>query len=211
MKERPILFSAPMVRAILDGTKTQTRRIGKCQKDDATQLGIESCEHATKGTVYQATYRAYPTGGTARWALCECPFGIIGDRLWVKETHARVHPVMLQSLDPDPKSAYWETLFRATEELGKYAGRVHWKPSIFMRREFSRITLEITGIRVERLNDISEEDAKAEGVTIIQAVRGITAGSGGYLSAFSRLWESINGPGSWTKNPWVWAISFKPL
>ena len=180
MKERPILFSAPMVRAILDGSKTQTRRLVKpqpsilagellCWKDDAL---------------------------TDDQMADLCPNGQPGDRLWVRETFAEgIH----QMADAN-HWAYAADRFGTQQRLSD-----RWKPSIHMPRAASRITLEINSVRVERLQDISEADAMAEGVN-----------AGKYLGleranarAFSELWESINGPDSWAANPWVWVIEFR--
>lgn len=200
MKERPILFSGPMVRALLDGTKTQTRRIGKIQSPEYTELGVEYCEHATKGTIAQATYRAFPEGGSARWAICECPYGIEGDRLWVKETHLPKASGILYRADLDS--------VEAAGIGGMYGG---WKPSIFCRREYSRITLEIVSIRVERLQDISEEDAEAEGIEPGERFATGCSQTITFKDCYHLLWEDINGPGSWDANPWVWVVEFKRI
>jgi hypothetical protein len=211
-KERPILFSGAMVRAILNGTKTQTRRIGKYQMDSATELAVETSMHATKGLTYMATYRAFPDGGSARWGLCECPYGIIGDKLWVRETFRLTDSNDCACYDPcNCKSGL--PVYRADCPCEESK----WKPSIFMPRWASRITLEITGVRVERLNDISEEDALAEGA--MEWWSGMTrreqeeiyGGGRGPIGAYKDLWFSINGKGSWELNPYVWCISFNPL
>lgn len=226
MKERPILFSGPMVRALLDGSKTQTRRVGKIQSPAWTELGVEYQRHATKGEVATATYRAFPDGGSARWGICECPYGVPGDRLWVKETFMPRYGGTL----PNGKS-FTNVRYRADEEGRDCFGMDHkgqvainfgadkWRPSIFCTRWASRITLEITGIRVERLQEISEEDAAAEGVTLQRVPTGVVDEAAGVAEmipeepseAYRRLWESINGPGSWDANPWVWVIEFKRL
>ncbi len=146
-----------------------------------------------------------------------CPYGVPGDRLWVKETHAHC----------EHRNRYF---YRATEDRpevftagflghGVNPPLMEWSPSIFCTRAASRITLELTAVRVERLNEISEEDAKAEG---IQAVR--TAMYDGWrnylehhvfwdgpIDSYRTLWESINGADSWALNPWVWVIEFKRL
>ena len=208
MKTRPILFSGPMVRAILDGRKTQTRRIVKPQpsipltSNDVTHDGRTSAQVAWE-------------------QLLEfCPYGVPGDRLWVKETFARVHPAMLQSLDPDPDSLEWTTVYRA-DANGGYVGKLmectKWKPSIFMRREYSRITLEIKSVRVERLQEISAPDCQSEGIYIPRCECEVCstqasicpADASEYVMAYRALWESINGPGSWESNPWVWVITFR--
>lgn len=170
MKERPILFSAPMVRALLAGTKTQTRRILKNQ-------------------------RAYD--------IDKCPYGQPGDRLWVREAWAKTQPIQL----PWPQTM---VVYREGDNRTDYGGP--WKPSIHMPRAFSRITLEVTGVRVERLQDISVEDAIAEGVNIHPDHHSKPRESiYSAVEAYRDLWEQINGPESWDANPWVWVVSFKRI
>jgi hypothetical protein len=181
MKERPILFSAPMVRAILEGRKTQTRRIAKELNEMPNLDGILKRFPNPKG----------------------CRYGKPGDRLWVRETWAHERD---GTGCPDDNGV----LYRATdpgwddEETG-----LRWRPSIFMPRRASRITLEITDVRVQRLQEISEEDAQAEGAVgaLDQSVGNNWCAS----QAFAALWESINGPDSWDANPWVWAVTFRNL
>ena len=170
MTERPILFSAPMVRAILAGTKTQTRRVVKLKPD------------------YMETFLRLPN------KVACCPYGQPGGRLWVRETFE------------DCESALHScVLYRAD---GGTPG-TKWTPSIHMPRWASRITLEITGMRVERLQDISEADAMAEGVHY-SLLEKIQAGQDRWARhAYKKLWESIHGPGSWDLNPWVWVVEFK--
>ena len=168
MKERPILFSAPMVRAILDGSKTQTRRV-------------------VKGEVVE--------GGVAEG----CPHGTVGDRLWVRETFRLSVPAH----DGQTGFAIYKSDF-SNPPQGL------WKPSIYMPRKASRITLEITDVRVERLKDISESDARAEGVQASNTAE-MKDGSPCYSLPYRALWETINGTGSWDLNPWVWAITFKRI
>ncbi|WP_119154181.1 hypothetical protein [Caldimonas tepidiphila] len=194
MKERPILFSAPMVRALLAGTKTQTRRVVKPQPfEDRRSGGWAVCDRA---------------GAMRCWTkelaqMSDCPYGQPGDRLWVKETH-----LAWWSINPeDPKGP------RVFSHVAAFAADGYelepgerWIPSIHMRRAASRLTLEITGVRVERLQDISEEDAKAEGV-------GVKNSPAAHLTTYRRgyrdLWEQINGAGSWDANPWVWVVEFR--
>ena len=190
MKERPILFSAPMVRAILDGTKTQTRRVVKHCKCKITGAELAACEIA--GEVNAGDYT-------------NCPYGQPGNRLWVRETWAAPH-----SEDARPPSAIqcdWMRIhYAATEDRGGLL----WRPSIHMPRWASRITLEVTGVRVERLHDISAEDAIAEGVRVHEDHHGKPRGSiYSPVQAYRDLWESINGAGSWDANPWVWVVEFK--
>jgi hypothetical protein len=181
MKERSILFSGPMVRAILAGTKTQTRR-GVKRLD--VRAGMPQPEN------------------DSLLSLCS-PYGQPGDRLWVRETWAWFGCERLPC----------EVLYRADGHTKLYDGYGRWRPSIHMPRWASRILLEITDVRVERLCDISEADARAEGIKVDECGHAIREEDhvawGGARSAFADLWASINGPDSWAANPWVWVISFR--
>lgn len=198
MKERPILFSAPMVRALLAGTKTQTRRVVK-----GTAL------EWLQPRAFTPEYVGLPENHL-------CPYGFAGDRLWVREAWM-----------PDPPAdGTWAYTAWAGERIGQIAGvperfqhpafcnyaanwlhgPIRWTPSIHMPRWASRITLEVTGVRVERLQSISEADAAAEGWpeppgdgTPHQTPR----------CWYPGVWESINGAGSWQANPWVWVVEFR--
>lgn len=187
-----MLFSAPMVRAILEGRKTQTRRIVKPQPDYVNPLGI-----------------AFWTGkGPVDYRLC--PYGVEGDWLWVKETF-QAHPIYGSPV----YRADWQTSRNPVE-----AENWPWRPSIFMPRRLSRLTLKIEGVRVERLQDISESDAEAEGVEeIIEKQSGHIAWKNyqgkdlATLSArfsYRTLWDSLNAKRGfgWDINPWVWALTF---
>ena len=218
MKSRPILFSGSMVRAVLDGSKTQTRRVGKIQSQDFVGLKAEAVRHATLGYQIQATYDAYPGRGTARHAICACPFGQPGDQLWVRETFAEEYSFCDHPEMPGAPTEHFHFAwhYRADGESAKgdLEGFLStWKPSIHMPRAASRITLEITGVRVERLQNISEADALAEGVSdtgakiLDSAANEVT----GPIAEYSVLWESINGPGSWDLNQWVWVVEFRRL
>lgn len=202
MKSRPILFNGAMVRAILDGRKTQTRRILKGVPGDVDDLRVEEC-HPTRIDRYGEAYPGTPVlGATTRdgeW-MQACPFGEVGDEMWVRETHSWNDPDYEEQDRADaigrPRDAFGRWCwYRATD--GEIDGP--WRPSIHMPRWASRITLRITDVRVERLQSISEADAIAEGVEH----RGLPQ------IAFANFWESINGAGSWDVNPWVWAISFE--
>lgn len=204
MKERPILFSGEMVRAILAGRKTQTRRVIKGDPELTENGGFSYADR--KGNRWlcgMGTDRA----GTIRNFMKSwpCPYGQPGDRLWVRETH------MIEDYYADGKQV---VLYRADYE-DKILGK-GWKPSIHMPRWASRITLEITGVRVERLNDISEQDAAAEGVekafgSSYKHYLDDKKDCGYATASFSSLWESINGAGSWQQNPWCWVIEFKKI
>ncbi|WP_341959261.1 hypothetical protein [Pseudomonas sp. RC10] len=176
MKERPILFSAPMVRAIVDGSKTVTRReVKKRAALDCLAAGFEPAFLTLSGNADL------------------CPYGQPGDRLWVRETWAEVG---IAQADPDKK---W-FVYRECDNLTDYGGP--WKPSIFMPRRACRILLEITAVRVERLQDITQEQAELEGVACDMS-------AWTFRDHFQQLWEAINGAGAWNANPWVWAVEFK--
>lgn len=179
MKERPILFSGDMVRAILYGQKTQTRPVIA----DKILDRFESVDPDD----YGEGMPSYETEDGQLILLSDlCPYGQVGDRLWVRETFTW-----------DDISGKF--LYKADNHYDlPYQSK--WKPSIHMPRKASRITLEITDIRIERLQDISEEDAIAEGMNP-ELPR----------AKFRSLWESINGKGSWNLNPWVWVIEFKQI
>ena len=206
MKERPILFSTEMVRAILEGRKTMTRRI--MQKQPTMKHKFKYiCKEKTKG--WGALFE-WLTDGMTLHEHFKSPYGTIGDVLWVRETWAE-----FQGLEDAP-TCY---VYKAD---GTWDDKVHlidnkWKPSIFMPRSASRISLRITNIRVERLNDITEEDAVREGVEPLengykQYIRTRLDKVTEYASySFMTLWESINGKGSWEKNPWVWVIEFEAI
>jgi len=212
VKERPILFSAPMVRAVLDGRKTQTRRLVKPQPD----------HHWQSLPGYRLDMPASDLVNGSTWRIC--PYGVVGDRLWVRETWGLLsytdetewHRGSLKGLRD--QRTFWDVAYRAEYGLGQMyrepdrdTGR--WRPSIYMPCWASRLTLEITGVRVERLNDIGEADAIAEGIE--------REGGGwrNYLdtstphltpqASFATLWESINGGNSWAANPWVWVVQFR--
>ena len=197
MKERPILFSAPMVRALLAGTKTQTRRGVK------PQTAIMTDEMARAFGVQPP-----PVENSA---VVSCPYGAVGDRLWVKETW-KADQIWdgHRPLDiPEGEAVLYTADKHATRIVPFGWGR--GRPSIFMRRWMSRLTLELTSVRVERLNDISEEDAIAEGIDAEVTPR---APGDPYLPVrnpsdrYRDLWESLNGAGSWAANPWVLVLSF---
>jgi hypothetical protein len=196
VKERPILFSGPMVRAILDGSKTQTRRMVK----DAQPAGIGRCHWSNTGWAHLRL-----SGGCSCQPV-HCPHGTPGDRLWVRETWAHERD---GTGCPDDTGV----LYRATDPGWDDEGTgLRWRPSIFMPRIASRILLEITDVRVQRLQEISDEDARAEGIDL-QGFRSLTEGIAGreHRIKFHDLWEDIHGDGSWNTNPWVWAITFRRL
>lgn len=206
MKERPILFSAPMVRAILARAKTQTRRVVKPQPimRDGEPLWPNDAKKP-RGRGFE-----------------DCPYGRPGDRLWVREAHS-IGPgpgVPLQPGETAGALRWPHVTYLADGAVERRDMR--WKgafgvgrPSIHMFRWASRITLEVTDVRVERLQHISADDAKAEGISEFiggwwcehddaEQVAGMTPQEG-----YRQLWERINGPESWAANPWVWVVEFK--
>lgn len=228
MKERPILFNAPMVRAILEGRKTQARRV--CKQAEAADLshvvGPFDCPEFGPGHF----------GDEEGNLQFRCPYGQPGDRLWVRETWQGplVEQERFDAFKRDRRQF-------ETPEFCQYAAdggprpefvdmddnmRYCWRPSIHMPRWASRILLEIVSVRVERLNDISEADAVAEGVerwkvgpdnwwvdysfTEEEAEAGVPPALSA-TESYRTLWESINGPGSWDDNPYVWAIEFRRI
>jgi hypothetical protein len=226
MKERPILFSGAMVRALLDGRKTQTRRVIKDQK-----IGENYSHTLTDGRVH-LEWLGTPSCGAGVWDVPEhssqvaSPYGVIGDRLWVREAwrvgkpHDETPPRDIlppliergqgvtvlyeaggwRSIGPDGRV---EPTYPDNELMPNWAGKR--RPSMFMPRALSRITLEVTGVRVERLQDISEQDATVEGVSIEADGDPIYP----YTYAFAKLWEQLNGKGSWLADPWVWVVEFR--
>ncbi|WP_238085276.1 hypothetical protein [Pseudescherichia vulneris] len=229
MTERGMIFNAEMVRAILDGSKTQTRRIVKPQR-----VGDGwSVKEAQSPLAARHTHDWWlPTGTRPYSALPGCPYGVVGDRIWVRETWADVNhdgcPAVAYRADGEVRDLQEDDGEEDDPNLEKYCfanfypdlisgteGR--WTPSIHMPRWASRITLEITAVRVERLSEISEADAAAEGVPPAGDL--LPDHPGAYLTpkgdfatakvAFQRFWESIYGDDSWQANPWVWVIEFR--
>lgn len=203
MKERPILFGAPMVRAILEGRKTQTRRVMKPIPQMVTDHNIVTWDGDAA-----ALMRLLDQTGR------HCPYGQSGDRLWVRETWCREFesPSYCYRADdaPGEKAEF-------VDAEGRPVRGSRWKPSIHMPRSASRILLEVTNVRVERLQDISEADAIAEGADhngecdhIRHTCEEIGCfGRNSYRGGYAELWEQINGDGSWESNPWVWVVEFK--
>lgn len=204
MKFIPILFSTPMVKAILDRTKKQTRRVIKHQPSETGVSAFNDGEHPQM----------------------KCPYGKVGDVIWVRETwrkyynvdengntdfdkeiieYAADNPPMIPEMDGDGFQVFNKD---GSEKF------ISWKPSLFMPKEACRIFLKVKSVRVERLQDIKEQDVKKEGAG--QEVRQMwlfghlqSGRDEIYRRSFQRLWESINGPESWEANPWVWVIEFE--
>ncbi|KVG03163.1 hypothetical protein WJ21_04555 [Burkholderia vietnamiensis] len=215
MRELPILFSGPMVRAILEGRKTQTRRVVKLPHNN--QLGAWEPTTAGGGSVKYAGGTPAPELAAiwhTRTGDCYvCPHGDVGDRLWVRETHLAWWK--LDEANPAGPRVFSHVAAYAADGYELEPGE-KWIPSIHMLRAASRITLEITDVRAERLQSISESDARAEGVTIEEHhMRGYCAGAcrPPSIRAFHDLWDGLNasrGHG-WEANPWVWAVEFRKV
>ena len=210
MKERPILFSAPMVRAILAGTKTQTRRVVKQQ---ITPLADGSNWHQFdhRGSNYCMNLR---NGTVSQWSplLQFCPYGQPGDRLWVRETFCPIYPQDPHYNGGRPIEYDYAATYKHGHRLGDLIGeKKKWSPSIHMPRSASRITLEITRVRVERLQNISGADAIAEGLSQTEGGAWLPGLCDYPEWAYRELWKQINGAGSWDANPWVWVVEFKRM
>lgn len=225
MSEHPILFSGPMVRAILEGRKTQTRRPIGFPRRGAFALQ----DDGSGWWPYQSDDGESTTCDDGIERPMSCPFGQPGDRLWVRETWASPQPGIV-AYRADGEAGAWMGdggggriwvhhgwIHGATDGtregrwygLSKYGGR--WRPSIHMPRRASRITLEVTDVRVQRLQEISEEDARAEGMGISDG-RAMCGPQWSFRDGFSDLWDSINGKRApWESNPWVWAVSFRQV
>lgn len=199
-----MIFNGEMVRAILDGRKTQTRRIMENQPAGDSPDTPALIRNVDGGFQWYGHY--------GESSIFNCPFGAVGDRLWVRETF-RLFDSSVECSCEDHCSCscyHGKPLYRANGDDTE----CRWTPSIHMPRWASRITLEITAVRVERLNDISQEDAQAEGMELT-GWRPTYADpdSGGEVwtpyDNFAQLWESIYGEENWQANPWVWVIEFK--
>lgn len=226
MRERPILMSGPMVRALVDGRKTQTRRAVKVQP---RWVEADNAYHAGGG--FRGTPGWRWTGGPKKnprdfsWAEDDaptlednaCPYGIPGDRFWVREAWKSLPgPSLSRPYDPATEHEFGElprVLYRADPAFGESSGEKGWKPSIHMPRWASRLTLEVTGVRVERVQDISWGDAVAEGCKDPRRamMRSDPAHPRSPVRQYRALWDSLNatrGHG-WAANPWVWVVEFQ--
>jgi hypothetical protein len=204
MRERPILFSAPMVLALLAGTKTQTRRLVKVDTAAEVFEPYENWDGETWGS--------NAVDGTT--SVIHCPYGKPGDRLWVKETwrpldtlrEARAnHGHMCVRYAADSGGITHDASLIPSGWKRPKAAKTGNVSPLFMPRWASRITLEVTGVRVERLQSISRDDAIAEGCEMPTQARGMHPWP---EEQYATLWESINGDGSWAANPWVWVVEF---
>lgn len=205
-KERGMIFNADMVRAILSGQKTQTRRIMKNQPAGDYPDSPVMVRNIESGFQWH--------GKHGESSVFPCPLGTVGDRIWVRETHHLDQYGYTYKADGD-----W---IKDMRENGAFGCDEKWTPSMHMKRCASRILLEITNVRVERLNDISEQDAIAEGIDtdwLAESQDNYDCIADHHMTGrptakghFSYLWQSIYGDDKskcWEKNPWVWVIEFK--
>lgn len=198
MKERPILFSGPMVRAILEGRKTQARRVVRAPTEDLNHPAVHHWQMDQESRAVAVAHservaEQYIT--TFPYYRIRCPYGQPGDRLWVRETWA-------------PYADRTKAVYRAS--CGN-PDEWKWTPSIHMPRWASRITLEITGVRVEQLQDISRKDAAAEGICYPESepMPAWYRRSNWPEQNFAGLWDSINASKApWSSNPWIWVVEF---
>ena len=239
IKERPILMSAPMVRAILDRQKTQTRRIVKSKNDlsrytKAVVISKEEYNEEIAPELCTKIVAKKPMALFARRGInnldIECPYGNVGDRLWVRESFKKWCIDGTDTIE----DGWWTVRYRADNNIRKHCATwdccatddsptevgcvkapARWTPSIHMPRWASRILLEITAIRVERLQDISDDDAIAEGILFngdydlwwdYQREQWICVDP---IDSYKSLICKINGPETWERNPWVWVVEFK--
>jgi hypothetical protein len=238
MTERGIIFQGWGVKAIMAGSKTMTRRVVKNPEYHGCMTG--DCPHE---------YQVQCDESLKEYALQECPYGVPGDRLWVRETWEQVHPLQVcngrfslpgQAGIPGPPKVDYRVIYRADGEYPRIHFQKHdssypfrevclpgcqrshdhpeenwhgWSPSIHMPRWASRLTLEMTDVRVERVQDISEEDASKEGLSDHDGKGPYISSWGGrrIINNFSRIWDSINlkSGNGWSANPWVWVLAFK--
>lgn len=222
MKYIPILFSTPMVQAILDGRKTQTRRVVKPQPSHNVQWNGFGVSCFTPERHIEGRGK-FPDGSGIKFF--KCPYGQVGDILWVREKTVYVHLDHAHDLLEGFKSKrqiiygtdfHDDWMIYAKEKYG-----YKWTPSLFMAKHHCRIFLKITNVRVERLQDISETDAESEGIgkqfsTLFNEWRfkdyyNVKDDWRSAVSSFQSLWASINGVESWDANPWVWVIEFERI
>ncbi|OLU31511.1 hypothetical protein BVH03_08550 [Pseudomonas sp. PA15(2017)] len=244
IKERPILFSGPMVRAILDGRKTVTRRAVKGLQIPKEDPSMGETRHRWSAVGQRDPRYGFCVFGETEEACAmelgefgACPYGHRGDRLWVREAWSDVNmcgaPALAYRADEDVRDLMGEELFLDDDGAFNYQDKrwnkypfcdwyadlhlVRWRPSIHMPRWACRILLEITSVRVERLQDISGDQAEAEGVDSAMCRQFLETSPSRHeckeavIHGFAGLWASLNGDDSWHANPWVWVVEFKRI
>lgn len=235
-KERPTLFKPDMIGATLRGDKTETRRLNGFEKINKAPADWELVRlYNNDGLIYPVDQVSFKHKLTGTFVTIDCPYGKAGDRLWAKETFYAYGQWKQRWSDKKGRQEWHfvdETWFYNKSyryydsppgfiEADKKSLGWFKRPSIFMPRAASRLTLEITNVRVERLQNISEQDAIAEGVEQIEGswrcYLNCPEHAQGYhtrtsaTASFMSLWQSINGAESWEASPWVWAVSFKKI
>lgn len=212
MKERPILFSGAMVRAILEGRKTVTRRMIKPSMRSAdTQFELHQEQDGSWRPMHTFDESSMDHLGTEH--PIACPYGQVGDRLWVRESFADLQGTGIEHR-PDAAGPLQRYAFAADSPPGSAGDEarkdfgIKWKPSIHMPRAVCRILLEITGLRVERLQVITTEQLIAEGLQTRLREHDAECD---LLHQWKELWASLNGEESWDANPWVWVVEFKRI
>ena len=223
MRTIPILFSTPMVQALLDGRKTQTRRVVKPQSNQRDWLTDSLLNSATITLIGNSNSNGFgvqlghPLGGPL--AFINCPYGQPGDVLWVRETWAPIMDINDRKLLPDT--------YCFAADLDGSPVAWDWKPNIHMPKKACRLFLKVKSVRVERLQEISQNDCVSEGIEqlLMSRMQLASAGSKRWRNyskkpelfneavkpyqSFCTLWQSINGPESWDANPWVWVVEFE--
>ena len=225
MTERPILFSSPMVRAILEGRKSQTRRVVKPQPPEDCGTIFHASGESQLGNDWKFQRKSVDGVVHESTPWYKCPYGKPGDRLWVRETHYRYGQWLKNGLTPTGKQK-WKfkplsnEIHYFTDEApenvrpNSYRKEAWYKrPSIFLPKDYHRITLEITDIRVERVQEISIIDCFAEGIPANEETNPKPRDGRLIKPLFRALWDSINSKPiySWDDNPWVWVVEFKVL
>jgi hypothetical protein len=222
-RERPIIFSAPMVRALLAGGKTQTRRVLKPDALSAIQSVAGQDDWRVVKTVdigqgwIDGRFQVWSGAQPERRAVLRCTYGRPGDRLWVKETWREA---------PGDAAGESAVIYRADDGLSSAARSVtagtldaptavRWRSALFMRRRASRILLDVTSVRIERLQEIGVNDALAEGMLALEAdlerIADIAAPPPDPIARYRELFDLLNETGSWEANPWVWVVGFRKL
>lgn len=220
MAERPMLMSAPMVRALLAGTKTQTRRVVKPPRNRSAFVLLD---HGNGWWPYQSDDGESELCDDGMEHPYTCPYGRPGDRLYVREAFSGPHCMDATDECAAVRPSKWgksSSIWYWADGNPTHGDWTQPRPSIHMPRWASRILLEVTAVRVERLQEISEADAKAEGAECLFSPTCSAADrelldiplmedASPFRNGYALLWESINGAGSWKANPWVWVVEFK--
>lgn len=230
VKDTPLLMKGPLVCATLEDLKTQTRRLNGLKEVNKRPDMMELVEHLCDGDRWCFREKDTGTDRYPRSGIIKCPYGKLGDRLWMRETWQKFDPErdgipedrfgshcpykgITGGKPHEKKPIHWRAVYRADGEVEHPEhGKANWRPSIHMPRWASRINLEITSIRVERVQDISYADSTKEGVPADLSIPEFYPG-GRYRAPFKTLWDSINAKRGygWDKNPWVWVVEFKRL